>query len=344
MQQQNDVAQPSTRSGAARSAGSRPLLVTGAVAGLAVAAVCLHAGGSAPYGDIGPLHGAWLLIALVCAFAGWAGITKYRVRQDERPMGTPREMRTVTLTTAVLALTTLGTCAVLIPLGTGHDTTPYSPPSGEEPPPVHVQPGQIVKALPSAPPKQTTVHPFPLADLLIWLLAVAVALVLVLLAVRIVRWLRSRAAPPVAVGTAPPVELDAAVLTEAVGAGRLALRGEDVRAAVIACYAAMEDSLAASGVGRQRADSPSDLLDRATRAGLLVGLAPQQLAGLFREARYSSHPMGDAELRRARHALDDISRLLAERAVAAAAAAADGAPGDAVQADGLPVGTEVISG
>jgi hypothetical protein len=107
----------------------------------------------------------------------------------------------------------------------------------------------------------------------------------------------------------------------------MALQGEDVRAAVIACYAAMEESLIAGGVRRHAADSPADLLRRASEAGLLAGLAPHQLAGLFREARYSTHPMAESDLRRARSALDEISALLAEHAAreeaeAAAAAAA----------------------
>lgn len=99
-------------------------------------------------------------------------------------------------------------------------------------------------------------------------------------------------------------------LAEAVNAGRLALQGDDSRSAVIACYAAMESSLADNGLGRHLSDSPTDLLDRAAAAGLLDGPAPAALADLFREARYSTHPMGPGHLRQARAALDEIGETL----------------------------------
>ncbi|MFG2604836.1 hypothetical protein ACGFT2_15015 [Streptomyces sp. NPDC048514] len=50
-------------------------------------------------------------------------------------------------------------------------------------------------------------------------------------------------------------------LTQAVDSGRRALLdGTDARAAVIACYATMEASLAVSGVARHASDRPQDLL------------------------------------------------------------------------------------
>ncbi|MCC9309854.1 DUF4129 domain-containing protein [Kitasatospora sp. RB6PN24] len=100
-------------------------------------------------------------------------------------------------------------------------------------------------------------------------------------------------------------------LAAAVGSGRQALLGTDARAAVIACYAAMEESLAASGVARRVADSPSDLLARAAALGQLPTAAGTALTALFHEARYSHHPMGSPELERARAALDTIARHLA---------------------------------
>ncbi|MBC3842181.1 DUF4129 domain-containing protein [Streptacidiphilus sp. 4-A2] len=75
----------------------------------------------------------------------------------------------------------------------------------------------------------------------------------------------------------------------------------------------METSLAAGGLGRHASDSPSDLLGRAAAAGLLDGSAPENLAELFREARFSSHPMGPEKLARARAALDEISETLRAR-------------------------------
>jgi hypothetical protein len=77
----------------------------------------------------------------------------------------------------------------------------------------------------------------------------------------------------------------------------------------------MESSLAQAGVARERSDSPSDLLQRATGRDL-PGLGTQDaatLTDLFREARFSSHPMTARHLDAARRALDSVTSALAER-------------------------------
>ena len=63
-------------------------------------------------------------------------------------------------------------------------------------------------------------------------------------------------------------------LARAVDSGRVALREvDDARAAIIACYVAMEDSLAEAGAARAAAETPDELLGRAGAAGL-VDAAP----------------------------------------------------------------------
>ncbi|MDH6136723.1 hypothetical protein P3T37_006154 [Kitasatospora sp. MAA4] len=144
--------------------------------------------------------------------------------------------------------------------------------------------------------------------------AVVVALILLGLVLGLVALWRRRhslwgdpAQPP---ALAPDAD-DAQALADAVDSARRALRGDDVRTAVIACYAAMESSLAESGAGRRAADSPTDLLDRVVASGTLRAAEAAELTGLFREARYSTHPMGPDELRRAGAALDAVSAQLA---------------------------------
>ncbi|MEE4543782.1 DUF4129 domain-containing protein [Streptomyces sp. V4-01] len=101
------------------------------------------------------------------------------------------------------------------------------------------------------------------------------------------------------------------LLAQAVDSGRRALlAGDDPRAAVIACYAAMEESLAASGVVRRASDSPQDLLERAVAKGLPAGDAAADLTALFREARYSRHPMDAGHRERAQAALTAIADRL----------------------------------
>lgn len=109
----------------------------------------------------------------------------------------------------------------------------------------------------------------------------------------------------------PEPEPEGQALADAMSAGRRALQGDDARAAIIACYAAMERSLAAVGIARSVSDSPADLLGRAHDRGLLHGPAPLTLTALFREARFSVHPMGEEQMAAARTALEECAGQLA---------------------------------
>jgi hypothetical protein len=101
---------------------------------------------------------------------------------------------------------------------------------------------------------------------------------------------------------------DESDLREAVESGRSALRQfDDARAAIIACYVAMEESLNRAGAAGAVADTPYELLVRASDRGLVQGDAAARLTALFYEARFSTHPM---PLR----ARDDAQRALAELA------------------------------
>lgn len=117
---------------------------------------------------------------------------------------------------------------------------------------------------------------------------------------------------------------DAADLRGAVTSGRAALRLlDDARAAIIACYAAMEQSLAEAGAVRSAADTPDELLARATATGIVRGDAAARLTRLFYEARFSSHPLNRSERDEAAAALEELAAGLH--------APADTAPAD--QAD-----------
>jgi len=115
-------------------------------------------------------------------------------------------------------------------------------------------------------------------------------------------------------------------LREAVESGRAALRElGDARAAIIACYLAMERSLASAGAARDIAETPDELLSRAAGAGLVRGDAAGRLTVLFYEARFSSHPLPASSKTEAQQALSELAASLA--APAAAAPGAPGAPG-----------------
>ena len=111
-------------------------------------------------------------------------------------------------------------------------------------------------------------------------------------------------------------------LREAVESGRSALRTvDDARAAIIACYVAMENSLAERGAARAVADTPDELLARATSSGLVRGSAAGRLTALFYEARFSSHPMDHGQRGAAERALDELAAVLAARSEQAEAGA-----------------------
>jgi hypothetical protein len=116
---------------------------------------------------------------------------------------------------------------------------------------------------------------------------------------------------------------DAEDLREAVESGRSALRTiDDARAAIIACYLAMEASLAERGTARAIADTPDELLARARATGIVRGTAAARLTALFYEARFSSHPLDHRQRDAAAQALDELAAALAQAEAEKAAGAA----------------------
>ena len=304
-----DVRTPPTRT--ASGAGRRrlgPLLGLASAVGLGIAVLCLRAAGGASWAGTGPLTAYWLLIALGAGVGGCVLATKYRVRQEDRPgrLSAREERFTKVAVVGVFAIAA-ATTVELILIGSGQSTGNGPPDPG---PSLTSRPEPTV--VPTVAPRaqgKSHGHPIDLRSLLITLLVLLLVGLVGLVVYLVVRNLPGRR-PTGITSAAPGVQGEEERLTEAVVAGRLALQGDDARAAVIACYAALETSLAADGLGRRASDSPSDLLARAAEAGLLTGPAPDALAELFREARYSSHPMGPTQLQQARTALDEISEHL----------------------------------
>jgi hypothetical protein len=104
-------------------------------------------------------------------------------------------------------------------------------------------------------------------------------------------------------------------LRQAIESGQAALRAvDDGRAAIIACYVAMEGNLASAGAARAVAETPDELLAKAVAAGLIRGTAAAVLTSLFYEARFSTHPLAATAKDAARQALDTISAELPGRA------------------------------
>lgn len=98
--------------------------------------------------------------------------------------------------------------------------------------------------------------------------------------------------------------VDEEMLEQVVNAGEAAIHSvTDPRQAIIACYSAMEATLAAHGARRRAADTPGELLDRAAAAGLVRSDAAGALTDLFRRARFSGHLIPEDAVAAARVAL-----------------------------------------
>lgn len=97
-------------------------------------------------------------------------------------------------------------------------------------------------------------------------------------------------------------------LRAAVSAGAGALQDADSpQAAIIACYAAMEQSLTRAGAAPADADTPDEVLTRAAGGGLIRSGAAAELTGLFRRARYGGREMTEADRAAALGALAHLS-------------------------------------
>jgi len=103
-------------------------------------------------------------------------------------------------------------------------------------------------------------------------------------------------------------------LLDSLAAGSAALAAaKDPRAAIIACYTAMERGFAAAGpaAAPAAADTPAEVLARAAAAGIVKTTPAETLTGLFRLARYSTQPVTSAESNAAAEALTEMRTELA---------------------------------
>jgi len=161
--------------------------------------------------------------------------------------------------------------------------------------------------------------------IVIIILFVLIAAVLIYLIARFIAayrgtWTGSRRRGDAVAIDASPDRGDEEQLREAVESGQSALGLlDDARAAVIACYAAMEQALARAGTARATADTPDELLARAAGQGLIQTGAAARLTALFYEARFSSRLMPPARRDDARQALAELAGSLTDPGPAAEA-------------------------
>ncbi|MEU1116627.1 MULTISPECIES: DUF4129 domain-containing protein [unclassified Streptomyces] len=297
-----------------RKIGALPAAATTLVVGAAaLAALVLRPDTGLLAKGRGPLGGNPVLVvglALLALLGGLALRGKYQERVGAARELSPVEQRLVDGVGRVLAAATLVVPLLVLVLhqfrssggsrGDGHEAPPL-PGRRQDPVPT---------PLPSHDAGQAghSTH-FGLTRILLGLGIALLVVVVVIAGLRLWRYL-TRPQAPEAPATYATLDDERERLARAVDSGRRALRDDtDARAAVIACYAAMEKSLADSGVTRRASDSPQDLLERAVAGGLPTGAAAAALTALFREARYSTHPMDGGHRDRAAAALAEIAEI-----------------------------------
>lgn len=299
---------------------ARPLLAVGVTLLLAIGAMSLASAKGSTIHSAGTLAHLWLLFAFLGFVGAAAAAYQLLIRRQGADKASEAAQR---LRLAMLAV--FAVLAVALPVGF-YLSRPASSGDGGLGcatctliPTTHSAPTATlnisINQTPHAP-RNVQLGPF------LTILGIVVGVVVIAIAVFIVvRLMRKPMAAPIQ-GLALPAQeiVDDAELERAMLAGRSALEGE-ARAAIIACYAAMEESLSAAGVTLLNSDSPADLLARAAAGGLIQGAAPGRLAELFREARFSTHELSESKLTEARAALDEILAQVTARLQEAAARA-----------------------
>jgi hypothetical protein len=287
----------------------RGLLIFAAFLGLAAGAAGLSAAAGTGLHQSGPAQKFGWGIGILCfAVLIWLAANYSRWRSLSRAL--QPHSKTNRLRTATAAILFAG--AVLVPILVIAMSRSSSPPNPDS----QVQPTRKPLPEPTGPTQSIGIRrvahgsSLNLTPFLITLGVVAGIALIALLVYRLREFRLRFDAGPVSARSEPEDEPEDQALADAMSAGRRALQGDDARAAIIACYAAMEQSLAAVGVARSVSDSPAELLGRVHARGLLRGSAPLTLTNLFREARYSAHPMGEEQMAAARTALEECAGQL----------------------------------
>jgi len=108
-------------------------------------------------------------------------------------------------------------------------------------------------------------------------------------------------------------------VTEDAATHMSALRHGTPRNAIVACWVSLEDTVAAAGVQPHPAETAAELTARVLSTYAVARSALDDLAALYREARFSEHELGEAQRDRAVTALRRLHDDLASRRAAAGA-------------------------
>jgi Domain of unknown function (DUF4129) len=138
-------------------------------------------------------------------------------------------------------------------------------------------------------------------DVVRYLIAATVAMFVLIVVGAVATGRRRRVAEPplvaaeISLPPAAPSTSESLVRAAEVGLAEIGDRSREPRAAIIACYAAMERELSrVPGAVPQDFDTPTEVLARAVESHALHGDSAAELVNLFEEARFSPHVMSEA--------------------------------------------------
>lgn len=173
-------------------------------------------------------------------------------------------------------------------------------------------PALVDRPAPSHPNGHSLPVPWSFLELLVAAaVLLAVIWLLVTLGPRLPGW-RSprRGARPVRPDEPTPDDL-ARQVSDTLAGTMAQLAGGQIRDAVILCWYRLQQTAEAAGLRRSPADTSAELADRLLATLPLSEEPLNRLAALYREARFSSHPIPDAAVSQARA---DLARLRSELA------------------------------
>jgi hypothetical protein len=290
----------------------RPALAAGL---LALVAVGLRNRVPAPALD-GPFHHQGLLIGLLLEAVLAGLLTALAVRNSRAP-------RDALLAAQLRKLLTYVVGAGLVVIPAVYLLSRHVRPLRPRP----ATKSKAAGGIPHLPPPSHSTAGWLIVIIILGALVAAILVYVILVLIRGRIWLGfRRGAAGIAIELAE--QGDESDLFEAVQSGRSALRQfDDARAAIIACYVAMEESLDRAGAARVVADTPDELLARAADQGLIHGDAAARLTLLFYEARFSTHPMPFTKRDEAQRALAEMAASLGGPELAGTRGGPDGPGG-----------------
>ncbi|MGN6722183.1 MAG: DUF4129 domain-containing protein [Marmoricola sp.] len=224
------------------------------------------------------------------------------------------------------ALTAVGVAAVVLValvattsggLGPVHVPHPSSQQAGT--PPTHQSSGGSPSNGGSnqqpAPPSGTShgLTGLPTVSQFVLILVLAGIVLTVIVSLR-VAFARRRTLPPARGRPSPLVEEPASEgeslesLESMLGEQLAALDTGSPRNAIVAAWVQLEEYAAGHGLARDPADTPAEFVARALAVYLLDRSVIERFADLYREARFSTHPMEERHRDEARRCLEHLTR------------------------------------